>query len=58
MLIFTIITAFLFFVLSGIGYYRTSSRFTVEKRIEQIMTADAQTAEEERFVDDSICSVF
>ena len=47
MLIFTIITAFLFFVLSGIGYYRTSSRFTVEKRIEQIMTADSQTAEEE-----------
>jgi tight adherence protein C len=47
MLIFTIIAAFLFFVLSGIGYYRTSSRFTVEKRIEQIMTADAQTAEEE-----------
>ena len=47
MLIFTAITVLLFFVLLGIGYYRTSSRFTVEKRIEQIMTVDTQTAEEE-----------
>jgi tight adherence protein C len=47
MITFTIIAAFLAIVLGGIGYYRTSSQFTVEKRIEQIMTADAQTAEEE-----------
>src|ERR1039458_1013340 len=47
MITFTIIAAFLFFVLMGIGYYRSSSQFTVEKRIEQIMTTDAQTAEEE-----------
>jgi tight adherence protein C len=34
-------------VLAGVGYYRTTGRFSVEKRIEQIMIADAQTAEEE-----------
>src|SRR5258707_8036975 len=43
----TIITAFLAIVLGGVGFYRTSSRFAVEKRIEQIMADDAQTAEEE-----------
>ena len=47
MIAFTIITAFLAILLGGIGYYRTSSRFTVEKRIEQIMTSDSQTTEEE-----------
>lgn len=47
MLVLTIITAFLAIVLAFIGYYRTSTRFVVEKRIEQIMVADAQTAEEE-----------
>jgi tight adherence protein C len=47
MLVLTIITAFLAIVLGFIGYYRTSTRFAVEKRIEQIMVADAQTAEEE-----------
>jgi tight adherence protein C len=47
MLIIAAIAGFLFFVLLGIGYYRNSSRFAVEKRIEQIMVADAQTAEEE-----------
>jgi len=47
MLAFTIITAFLAIVLGGIGFYRTSSRFAVEKRIEQVMAADTQTAEEE-----------
>jgi len=47
MITFTIIAAFLAIVLGGIGYYRTSSQFSVEKRIEQIMTTDAQTAEEE-----------
>src|SRR5882724_2052688 len=43
----TIITAFLAIVLGGVGFYRTSSRFAVEKRIEQIMAADAETSEEE-----------
>jgi tight adherence protein C len=47
MITFTIIAAFLAIVLGGIGYYRTSSQFSVDKRIEQIMTTDAQTAEEE-----------
>ena len=47
MLVFTIITAFLAILLGAIGWYRTSTRFAVEKRIEQIMVADAQTAEEE-----------
>jgi tight adherence protein C len=47
MLEFTIITTFLAIVLAGIGIYRTSSRFAVEKRIERIITADAETAEEE-----------
>ncbi|HUJ11015.1 MAG TPA: type II secretion system F family protein [Verrucomicrobiae bacterium] len=47
MLVLTIIIAFLAIVLFFIGYYRTSTRFAVEKRIEQIMVADAQTVEEE-----------
>ena len=47
MIAFTIITAFVAIVLAGVGYYRTTGRFAVEKRIEQIMIADAQTAEEE-----------
>ncbi len=47
MIAFTIITAFVAIVLAGFGYYRTTGRFAVEKRIEQIMIADAQTAEEE-----------
>lgn len=47
MVIFAIFTLMLALVLGGIGFYRTSSRFAVEKRIEQIMTFDAQTTEEE-----------
>lgn len=47
MIAITIITAFVAIVMFFIGLYRTSSRFAVEKRIEQIMTADAETAEEE-----------
>ena len=47
MIAFTIITAFVAIVLAGVGYHRTTGRFAVEKRIEQIMIADAQTAEEE-----------
>jgi tight adherence protein C len=34
-------------ILAGVGYYRTSSQFAVEKRIERIITADAETPEEE-----------
>jgi tight adherence protein C len=47
MLVFTIITAFFAIFLGAIGWYRTSTRFAAKKRIEQIMVADAQTAEEE-----------
>ena len=48
MLIFAIIThSSSPCILGGIGFYRTSSQFAVEKRIEQIMTADAETPEEE-----------
>src|SRR5882672_2425823 len=47
MFIFTIITVILAITLAAVGFYRTSDRFTVGKRIEQIMIADAQTAEEE-----------
>jgi tight adherence protein C len=47
MLTITIIMVFLAIVLAGIGFYRTSTRFAVEKRIEQVMLADAQTTEEE-----------
>src|SRR5437660_11461503 len=47
MFIFTIITVILAITLAAVGFYRTSDRFTVGKRIEQIMIADAQTPEEE-----------
>lgn len=47
MLIFAILTLLVACVLGGIGIYRTSSQFAVEKRIERIMTADAETPEEE-----------
>jgi tight adherence protein C len=47
MLIIALIALFLGIILGVVGYYRSSSRFAVEKRIEQIMVADAQTAEEE-----------
>src|SRR5712671_5811841 len=47
MIALTILTAFVAIMLAGIGYYRTTGRFAVEKRIEQIMAADAETAEEE-----------
>src|SRR5580658_5601606 len=47
MLAFTILITFAFFVVLGVGFYRNSSRFAVEKRIERIITADAETAEEE-----------
>src|SRR2546426_4856013 len=35
------------FVLLGVGLYRSSAKFAVEKRIEKIRAADEQTAEEE-----------
>jgi tight adherence protein C len=47
MFIFTIITVIVAIAFAAVGFYRTSDRFTVGKRIEQIMIADAQTAEEE-----------
>ena len=47
MFIFAIITAVLAIVLAALGFYRTSDRFTVGKRIEQIKIADTQTADEE-----------
>jgi len=47
MLIFAIFTIFVAVILGAVGFYRTSSQFAVEKRIERIMTADAETPEEE-----------
>jgi len=47
MFIFTILVVIVAITLAAVGFYRTSDRFTVGKRIEQIMVADAQTAEEE-----------
>src|ERR1700690_3965217 len=47
MFIFTIITVIVAIAFAAVGFYRTSDQFTVGKRIEQIMIADAQTAEEE-----------
>ncbi|MGD1019201.1 MAG: type II secretion system F family protein [Verrucomicrobiia bacterium] len=47
MLILAIFTIFIAVILGAVGFYRTSSQFAVEKRIERIMTADAETPEEE-----------
>lgn len=47
MLELAIITAFLTIVLLGVGLYRSSARFAVEKRIEQMITAETLTPEEE-----------
>jgi tight adherence protein C len=47
MFIFIILTLVLAIGLGAVGFYRTSDRFTVGKRIEQIKIADSQTAEEE-----------
>ncbi|MGD0060466.1 MAG: type II secretion system F family protein [Verrucomicrobiia bacterium] len=47
MLILAIFTIFVAVILGAVGFYRTSSQFAVEKRIERIMTADAETPEEE-----------
>jgi tight adherence protein C len=47
MLILAIFTIFAAVILGAVGFYRTSSQFAVEKRIERIMTADAETPEEE-----------
>jgi len=47
MLILALILLVVTFILLGIGLYRGSARFTVEKRLEQIREADDQTTEEE-----------
>jgi tight adherence protein C len=47
MLVLTIIVVFLAIILAGVGFYRTSTRFAVEKRIERVMIVEAQTTEEE-----------
>ncbi|MGA2602868.1 MAG: type II secretion system F family protein [Verrucomicrobiia bacterium] len=47
MLVFAILAIFAAVILGGVGFYRTSSRFAVEKRIERVMTADVETPEEE-----------
>lgn len=47
MLILALIFLVGFFILLGLGWYRSSSRFAVEKRIEQIRISDDQTVEEE-----------
>lgn len=47
MLIFAIIAIVLTAVLLGIGVYRISPRYAVGQRIERIVEAEAQTAEEE-----------
>lgn len=47
MFIFTIIILLVAIGLGAVGYYRTSDKFTVGKRIEQIKIADTQTADEE-----------
>ena len=47
MLIFTILTALMAIALAAVGFYRTSARYTVGQRIEQMKIADSQTAEEE-----------
>ncbi len=47
MLILAIFTIFVAIILGAVGFYRTSSQFAVGKRIERVMTADAETPEEE-----------
>ncbi len=47
MLILAIFTIFVAIILLAVGFYRTSSQFAVGKRIERVMTADAETPEEE-----------
>ncbi|HVM61450.1 MAG TPA: type II secretion system F family protein [Verrucomicrobiae bacterium] len=47
MLIFAIIAFLAACLLGAVGFYRTSSQFAVDKRIERIMTVDVETPEEE-----------
>jgi tight adherence protein C len=47
MLIFALILLVVACVLGAVGFYRSSSRFTVEQRIELIRKADEETVEEE-----------
>jgi tight adherence protein C len=47
MLIFAILAIIAAVILGAVGFYRTSSQFAVEKRIERIVTSDVETPEEE-----------
>jgi tight adherence protein C len=47
MLTFAILAILAAAILGGVGFYRTSSQFAVEKRIERIITSDVETPEEE-----------
>jgi len=47
MLGLTLLLAVVTIVLLFVGLYRSSARFAVEKRIEQVKAAEDQTAEEE-----------
>lgn len=47
MLILAIITGFLFWILLFIGLYRSSSKYAVQQRIEQMRAAETETPEEE-----------
>jgi tight adherence protein C len=47
MLELALVTLFLTFVLAGIGVYRSSTRYALEQRIERVMSAEAETPEEE-----------
>jgi uncharacterized protein (DUF58 family) len=46
MLPLALITGFLFVLLLLVGLYRSTSKFAVEKRIEQMREAEAQTTKE------------
>ena len=47
MLILGLISLVLMFLLLGIGLYRSSSKYAIEQRIEQIKTTEGQTTEEQ-----------
>lgn len=47
MLILGLISLVLMFLLLGVGLYRSSSKYAIEQRIEQIKTTEGQTTEEQ-----------
>ena len=47
MLVLALILLLVACILGGVGFYRSSSKFTVEQRIEQIRKTEEETAEEE-----------